>query len=93
MAIQYLKTNINGQFVRPRGFTFPIGLSQTVAAVTGGPPTVDYLVIAGGGGGGTNHGGGGGAGGYRTATGFSITQGTPLTVTVGAGGPLSLIHI
>jgi hypothetical protein len=32
------------------------------------------------------HGGGGGAGGYRTASGFSVTAGTTYTVTVGAGG-------
>jgi hypothetical protein len=53
------------------------------------PPTynVEALVIAGGGGGGTtNSAGGGGAGGYRTATGFSLTPGTSYTVTVGAGG-------
>jgi hypothetical protein len=49
-------------------------------------PTVDYLVVAGGGGGGYDGGGGGGAGGLRTATGFSVTAGTPITVTVGSGG-------
>jgi hypothetical protein len=48
--------------------------------------TVEYLVIAGGGGGGSSFGGGGGAGGYRTASGFSVTPGTNYTVTVGAGG-------
>ena len=48
--------------------------------------TVEYLVIAGGGGGGSSFGGGGGAGGYRTASGFSVTQSTNYTVTVGAGG-------
>jgi hypothetical protein len=53
------------------------------------PSTVEYLVVAGGGGGGTNHGGGAGAGGFRTATGFSVTAGTPITVTVGAGGTAS----
>lgn len=46
--------------------------------------TCDYLVVAGGGGGG-GYGGGGGAGGYRTATGFSVTA-TPYAITVGAGG-------
>ena len=50
-------------------------------------PTVEYLVVAGGGGGGTMIGGGGGAGGFRTATGFSVTSGTAYTVTVGTGGP------
>ena len=53
---------------------------------------VEYLVVAGGGGGGGTTGGysiaasGGGAGGYRTASGFSVTSGTGYTVTVGAGG-------
>ena len=47
---------------------------------------VEYLVIAGGGGGGKGRGGGGGAGGYRTATGFAVTPGSPITVTVGGGG-------
>jgi len=46
----------------------------------------DYLVIAGGGGGGNSRGGGGGAGGYLTATGLELTNGTTYTVTVGAGG-------
>ena len=57
------------------------------------PPTLDYLLVAGGGGGGGGAsagnnpgGGGGGAGGYRTATGFSITSGTTYAVTVGTGG-------
>lgn len=50
------------------------------------PSTVEYLVVAGGGGGGGWQGGGGGAGGYRTATGLAVSAGTPLTVTVGAGG-------
>ena len=45
---------------------------------------VEYLVVAGGGGGGGA--GGGGAGGYKTATGFSLTVGTSYTVTVGGGG-------
>src|SRR5210317_1788108 len=46
---------------------------------------VEYLVIAGGAGGGSTVGGGGGAGGYRTATGFPVSEGAH-TVTVGAGG-------
>ena len=55
------------------------------------PTAVEYLVVAGGGGGGggrQNYGGagGGGAGGYRTASNFAVTSGTPITVTVGAGG-------
>ncbi|MDP4001275.1 MAG: hypothetical protein Q8P83_03470, partial [bacterium] len=48
---------------------------------------VEYLVVAGGGGGGSGggYGGGGGAGGFRTATGFAVTE-QGYTVTVGAGG-------
>ena len=59
--------------------------SITIAIAT--PPTaVEYLVVAGGGGGGGSYGGGGGAGGYRTATGFAVSSGVALTVTVGGGG-------
>jgi len=52
---------------------------------------VQYLVVAGGGGGGAGQGGvgaagGGGAGGLRTASGFSVSPGSVVTVTVGAGG-------
>jgi len=47
---------------------------------------VEYLVIAGGGGGGGYwYSGGGGAGGYRTATGFTVSS-TSYSITVGAGG-------
>jgi len=48
--------------------------------------TCDYLVVAGGGGGGSGTAGGGGAGGYLTGTGLAVTSGTPIAVTVGAGG-------
>ena len=44
----------------------------------------EYLVVAGAGGGAQN--GGGGAGGYLTATTGTMTRGTTMTVTVGAGG-------
>jgi hypothetical protein len=47
---------------------------------------VRYLVVAAGGGGGGDNGGGGGAGGYRTATGYSVSAGTTYTITVGTGG-------
>jgi len=50
------------------------------------PPDVEYLVVAGGGGGGSYRAGGGGAGGFRTASGFAVSSGTSITVTVGAGG-------
>jgi hypothetical protein len=48
---------------------------------------VEYLVVAGGGGGavGSYVGGGGGAGGLLTRTGYPITLGSSITVTVGAG--------
>jgi hypothetical protein len=62
--------------------------SSPSSAVTPIPATttVEYLVVAGGGGGGLALGGGGGAGGFRTASGLSVTPGTTYTVTVGAGG-------
>lgn len=47
---------------------------------------VEYLVVAGGGGGSSTARGGGGAGGMLTASGFPVVTGTPITVTVGAGG-------
>lgn len=47
--------------------------------------SVDCLVVAGGGSGGADSGGGGGAGGFRTATGLSVTA-TDYAVTIGAGG-------
>jgi hypothetical protein len=47
---------------------------------------VEVLVVAGGGGGGNHHGGGGGAGGLIYSSIHSITPGSAITVTVGAGG-------
>jgi hypothetical protein len=62
-----------------------------------GPTSVEYLVVAGGGDGGYSSfpgdifwGGGGGAGGFRTATGLSITAGTTYTVTVGGANSNSV---
>ena len=51
--------------------------------------TVEYLVVAGGGGAGSKGegGSGGGAGGLLTSTGYIVTAGSALTITVGAGGP------
>lgn len=65
--------------------SFGGGLPSASASATtaSGTYNVEYLVVAGGGGGSR---GGGGAGGYRTATGFSLTPGTSYTITVGAGG-------
>jgi mucin-19 len=48
--------------------------------------TCDALVVGGGGGGGWNNGGGGGGAELAFNTGSSYSSGTPLTVTVGAGG-------
>lgn len=48
------------------------------------PSTVEYLVV---GGGGSSYGAAaGGAGGLLTGTGYSITAGSPITVTIGTGG-------
>ena len=54
-------------------------------------PSVEYLVVGGGGGSGGHAlndkgGGGGGAGRMRTATGYAVTAGVPISVTVGDGG-------
>ena len=76
--------------------TFNASGTLTTASQT---TSVEYLVIAGGAGGGGSVGGGGGAGGYRTASGFSVSASTAYSITVGAGGAgsaagnLSLIHI
>jgi len=66
--------------------------NSVTPAIPVAPTSVEYLVIAGGGGGGNgavgvSNGGGGGAGGFRTSSSFSVTTGTPYTVTVGAQGP------
>jgi len=57
--------------------------------VSRSPSTIEYLVVGGGGGGGCDGGGGGGAGAYRTASGFAVSSGSPITVTVGAGGAIN----
>ena len=61
-------------------------ISNAFNGLNTAPTTVEYLVVAGGGGGGGRYGGGGGAGGLLTATGYAITTGSAITVTVGAGG-------
>jgi len=48
-------------------------------------PIVNYLVVAGGGAGGGGYGGGGGGGGFLTGV-TTVTAGSAITVTVGAGG-------
>jgi hypothetical protein len=65
--------------------TIPRAFSYTLAAVPA-PTSVELLVVAGGGVGASGHGGGGGAGGFRTSSNHSITAGSPITTTVGAGG-------
>ena len=50
----------------------------------GGATSVDGVVCAGGGGGMGDSGSGGGAGGFRSATGISVSG--PVAVTVGQGG-------
>jgi hypothetical protein len=57
----------------------------SVTGLNGPVTTIEYLVVAGGGAGGIS-GGGGGAGGVLTATGYSVTSGSSITITVGAGG-------
>ena len=47
---------------------------------------VEVLVVAGGGAGGQDYAGGGGAGGLIYSSSYSITSGSAITVTIGAGG-------
>jgi len=68
----YFFTATNNSFVAPKGAT-----------------RMAVFLVGGGGGGGSgyvNGGGGGGGGGVFAATDIPITQGTPIYVTVGAGG-------
>jgi len=67
-------------FTTSGSFSFNVTTAGTL-------PEVEYLVIAGGGsgGGGNDAGGGGGAGGYRTATGFSVSA-TSYNIVIGGGG-------
>jgi hypothetical protein len=54
---------------------------------------VEYLIVAGGGGGGGAYsGGGGGAGGLLTAVGYTVLPNQLYTVTVGAGGAISVTN-
>ena len=82
-----------GQVSFANGKTIHTFLSTGTFAITdAGLTSVDYLVVAGGGAGstGTNGGGGGGAGGFRTGTGLPVSNASPYTVTVGAGGERSI---
>ena len=86
MSILFLKTPSIGSFVRPSGYTFPVGLNNTGNAADG-PTSVDYLVVAGGGGATADGGGGGGgAGGFVEGT-LSISNGLTYSITIGSGGP------
>ncbi len=74
-------TNVWSNWSSPTSFTTAASFDYVV----------QYLTVAGGGGGGAGQGGvgaggGGGAGGLRTASGFSVSPGSVVTVTVGAGG-------
>lgn len=60
----------------PGSYTLPLGIW----------PEIDVLVVAGGGGGGGDAGGAGGAGGLVYGSGYPITPGESVTVTIGAGG-------
>ena len=82
MRIKFLKNDSNSAFVRPSGYTFPVGLSMQGNATL----SVDYLIVAGGG---YGSGGGGGAGGLLTGTAYSVNAGSSYPVTVGAGGSSS----
>lgn len=68
-------------------YTYHVFNSSGTFTPTAAITNADVLVVAGGGGGGGYYsGGGGGAGGLLSFTGQSLVSGTPLTVTVGAGG-------
>jgi PKD repeat protein len=60
--------------------------------VPAGITSIDVVVIGGGGGGGgggtSNYGGGGGAGLFANQTGRSVTAGTNISLTIGAGGAM-----
>jgi hypothetical protein len=69
--------------------TFTASGTLTTAART---VSIDYLVVAGGGSGGAQNAGGGGAGGFRTATGLSVSASTAYPITVGAGGAAATLE-
>lgn len=80
MAIEFLKTNKNNQFIRPRGQGFPTGLTQNQSL------NVEVLLVGAGGGGGADDygGGGGGAGGLLYKAVDQPTNRT-LRITISAG--------
>lgn len=60
--------------------------SSDTWTVPAGTTEVEVLVVAGGGGGGSHYGAGGGAGGLVSHSGYSVTPGSNITITIGAGG-------
>ena len=89
MPVKYFnQKRINGGFVRPRGYSFPTGLS----AFYTGNNVIDYLVVGGGGGTTVQNqysGGGGGGGGFLTGSNLTVPFNTSFTITVGNGAPYS----
>ena len=83
MGVKYIAGNKDtvGLFMRPQGYSFPVGLSIGIGSLS-----IDYLVVAGGGGGGQYLGGAGGAGGFLTSSGYSLTTGVSYNIIVGGGG-------
>ena len=75
-----------------RGYPMTGHLTTTMAAFDNKTSSVEYLVVAGGGSGGYSSagnsyaGGGGGGGGILSGSSYSVTPGSPITVTVGLGG-------
>ena len=68
---------------------FTVQSFTSVGTTSFNPPATgaaEVLVVAGGGGGGFGRGGGGGGGGVIYNGSYSVTAGTPITVTVGGGG-------
>ncbi len=80
-----------GQTSTLGGNTLPYTIQSitSVGTTSFTPPATgvaEVLVVAGGGGGGFGRGGGGGGGGVIYNSSYSVTAGSPISVTVGAGG-------
>jgi|GEM_PF-1986043 prepilin-type N-terminal cleavage/methylation domain-containing protein len=78
-----------GQVIATNPITISKGLSMHIDASSLSEynlTSVEVLVVAGGGGGGAGTAGGGGGGGVIYNPNFTVTPGTPISVTVGAGG-------
>ena len=77
----------------PNGSNFAIGSTASLYGVnkvaptgSGATPTVEAFVVAGGGSAGFDWAAGGGAGGVQVTSSTAVTTGSPITVTIGAGG-------